>query len=69
MYLLDLGEVAMVALVRNLKKWMPDHQPVLTAVRVARLALEERGLRLRSLLMLVIIEQAAGPDGVIEGLS
>ena len=30
----------MGALVRNLKKWMPDHQPILTCIGVKSLGLE-----------------------------
>ncbi|KAL2140163.1 hypothetical protein VTI28DRAFT_4179 [Corynascus sepedonium] len=40
LYLTVMNEEAVGALVRNLKKWMPDHQPVMTAVGVAALGLE-----------------------------
>ncbi|KAL2192459.1 hypothetical protein P885DRAFT_82215, partial [Corynascus similis CBS 632.67] len=39
LYLTVMNEEAVGALVRNLKKWMPDHQPVMTAVGVAALGL------------------------------
>ncbi|KAL4876414.1 Endoribonuclease L-PSP/chorismate mutase-like protein [Aspergillus karnatakaensis] len=34
------NEVAVGKLVENLKKWMPDHKPILTCVGVSELALE-----------------------------
>lgn len=38
MYLLDLhNEEGLVAVVRNMKKWMPDHQPIMTCVGVKEL--------------------------------
>jgi len=37
-YTTDLGEEGMGEMVRNLKTWMPDHQPILTGVGVAQLA-------------------------------
>jgi enamine deaminase RidA (YjgF/YER057c/UK114 family) len=38
-YLTDLGEPSLVAAVRNLKKWSPDHQPTATCLGVNQLAL------------------------------
>lgn len=43
MYVVNTKE-AMEPLVVNLKKWLPDHQPILTCVGVKELALE--GMRL-----------------------
>ncbi len=40
MYVLDMSEEVFAALVRNLKRWMPDHQPVLTCVGVKELGQE-----------------------------
>jgi enamine deaminase RidA (YjgF/YER057c/UK114 family) len=37
-YLTDLGEPSLVAAVRNLQKWMPDHQPTATCLGVSQLA-------------------------------
>ena len=39
LYLTDLGEPSMVASVRNLKKWLPDHRPILTCIGVTQLGL------------------------------
>ncbi|EAU93517.1 endoribonuclease L-PSP [Coprinopsis cinerea okayama7 len=44
-YMLDIkDEEAVKALVRNMKKWMPNHKPILTVVGVKDLALE--GMRI-----------------------
>ncbi len=40
LYLITINDEAVGALVRNLKKWMPDHQPIMTAVGVNQLGLE-----------------------------
>ncbi|KAK4466337.1 Endoribonuclease L-PSP/chorismate mutase-like protein [Cladorrhinum samala] len=54
-YLTIIDEGVVGALVRNLQQWMPNHQPVMTAVGVAALGLE--GMR-------VEIEVAAhDPEG------
>jgi len=39
LYVTVINDQMMGALVRNLKKWMPDHQPIMTAVGVAQLGL------------------------------
>jgi enamine deaminase RidA (YjgF/YER057c/UK114 family) len=39
LYMTDITEAAMAALVRNLKHWLPDHQPILTGVGVSALAI------------------------------
>ncbi|KAE8850912.1 hypothetical protein PTNB85_01328 [Pyrenophora teres f. teres] len=39
LYLTDLGEPSVVAAVRNLKKWLPDHRPILTYIDVNQLGL------------------------------
>jgi enamine deaminase RidA (YjgF/YER057c/UK114 family) len=39
LYMTDITEEAMGALVRNLKTWLPDHQPILTGVGVPALAI------------------------------
>jgi enamine deaminase RidA (YjgF/YER057c/UK114 family) len=39
LYMTDITEAAMGALVRNLKQWLPDHQPILTGVGVSALAI------------------------------
>jgi enamine deaminase RidA (YjgF/YER057c/UK114 family) len=39
-YTTDINERAVEALVRNLKKWCPEHRPILTAVGVRQLGLE-----------------------------
>ena len=39
-YLTVMSEEAISALVRNLKKWMPNHQPILTCIGVNELGLE-----------------------------
>ncbi|KAJ1323462.1 Endoribonuclease L-PSP [Microdochium nivale] len=36
-YHVPLNGEAMTAMVRNLKKWMPDHQPIWTCIGVTRL--------------------------------
>jgi len=54
-YHVPLGEEAMGAMVRNFRKWMPDHEPLWTTIGVARLGDEH---------MLVEIEVAAhDPEG------
>ncbi|KIJ48719.1 hypothetical protein M422DRAFT_162319 [Sphaerobolus stellatus SS14] len=40
MYVVDINEEAFVTSVRNLRKWMPDHQPILTFIGVKQLGLE-----------------------------
>lgn len=35
-----LGEEVLEAMVKNMKKWMPDHQPIWTCIGIAQLALE-----------------------------
>lgn len=40
-YNTDMSDEALGHMVRNLRKWMPDHQPLLTCVGVAKLAREE----------------------------
>lgn len=40
-YHVPLGEEAMAAMVRNLKKWMPDHKAIWTTVGVAELGEKE----------------------------
>ncbi|KAL8991101.1 MAG: hypothetical protein Q9169_007949 [Polycauliona sp. 2 TL-2023] len=37
-YHTDMSDEALGCLVKNLRKWMPDHQPLLTCVGVAKLA-------------------------------
>lgn len=56
-YHVPLNDEALSAMVRNFKKWMPDHQPIWTTVGVTRLgeddmrveievvALDEEGAR------------------------
>ena len=44
MYVLDMSEPTIEAVVRNLKKWLPNHRPILTCVGVQQLALE--GMRI-----------------------
>jgi enamine deaminase RidA (YjgF/YER057c/UK114 family) len=44
LYLVDINEKAVVASVGNLRKWMPDHQPILTCIGVKQLGLE--GMRI-----------------------
>ncbi|KAH8591512.1 endoribonuclease L-psp family protein [Bisporella sp. PMI_857] len=39
-YATEMGEAAMAALVRNLRRWCPRHRPILTAVGVKELGLE-----------------------------
>ncbi|KFZ25132.1 hypothetical protein V502_00389 [Pseudogymnoascus sp. VKM F-4520 (FW-2644)] len=39
LYLTDINEQAVIASVRNLKKWMPNHQPLLTCIGVNQLGL------------------------------
>lgn len=43
-YVREMSEEMMAGLVRNLKKWMPEHRPILTVVGVTALGLE--GMRL-----------------------
>ncbi|EAU81847.1 endoribonuclease L-psp family protein [Coprinopsis cinerea okayama7 len=38
-YLVDINEEAMQAIVRNFKKWLPDHQPINTLLGVKQLGL------------------------------
>ncbi|WVW84381.1 hypothetical protein I302_106415 [Kwoniella bestiolae CBS 10118] len=37
-YHMDLDEAAQEAMVRNMRKWMPDHQPIYTQIGVDKLA-------------------------------
>jgi enamine deaminase RidA (YjgF/YER057c/UK114 family) len=54
-YHLPLNNEAIAAMVRNFKKWMPDHQPIWTCVGVTRLGEDD---------MRVEIEvQAYDPEG------
>ena len=39
LYLTDINERAVVACVRNLKKWCPNHRPLLTCIGVKQLGL------------------------------
>ncbi|KAH6912472.1 Endoribonuclease L-PSP/chorismate mutase-like protein [Coprinopsis sp. MPI-PUGE-AT-0042] len=39
LYVTDMSEQAVGAAVRNLKKWLPDHQPILTCIGVNSLGL------------------------------
>lgn len=39
-YHTDMSDEALRHMVKNLKKWMPDHQPLLTCVGVTKLGLE-----------------------------
>lgn len=39
LYLTEINEKLVGASVRNLKKWMPDHQPILTCIGVNQLGL------------------------------
>ncbi|EOA84357.1 hypothetical protein ACJQWK_01282 [Exserohilum turcicum] len=39
LYLTDLSEQSVVACVRNFKKWLPDHRPILTCIGVNQLGL------------------------------
>jgi enamine deaminase RidA (YjgF/YER057c/UK114 family) len=39
LYLTEVTEQAFVAAVRNLKKWSPEHRPVLTCIGVTTLGL------------------------------
>ncbi|CAP61887.1 uncharacterized protein PODANS_5_2120 [Podospora anserina S mat+] len=43
-YLTIIDDEAVEALVRNLRTWMPDHQPIMTAIGVNKLGLE--GMRI-----------------------
>jgi enamine deaminase RidA (YjgF/YER057c/UK114 family) len=55
--MLDIkDEEAVKALVRNMKKWMPDHKPILTVVGVKDLALE--GMRIEVEVAAVITPSA-----------
>lgn len=57
-YHIPLNNEAMDAMVRNFKKWMPDHQPLWTVVGVTRLGDDD---------MRVEIEVSAhDPDGTAE---
>lgn len=57
-YHIPLNNEAMDAMVRNFKKWMPDHQPLWTVVGVTRLGDDD---------MRVEIEVSAhDPDGAAE---
>lgn len=40
-YHLPLNDEALQAMARNFKKWMPDHQPIWTAVGVTRLGMDD----------------------------
>jgi enamine deaminase RidA (YjgF/YER057c/UK114 family) len=40
-YHIPLNDEALQAMVRNFKKWMPDHQPIWTTIGVARLGLDD----------------------------
>lgn len=40
-YHTDMSDEALEHMVKNLRKWMPDHQPVLTVVGVAKLGRED----------------------------
>ncbi|KAL8916607.1 MAG: hypothetical protein Q9208_008420 [Pyrenodesmia sp. 3 TL-2023] len=40
-YHTDMSDEALDHMVKNLRKWMPDHQPVLTVVGVAKLGRED----------------------------
>ena len=39
-YVTDFGDEAIGHMVRNCKKWMPDHKPILTVVGVTKLGFE-----------------------------
>jgi enamine deaminase RidA (YjgF/YER057c/UK114 family) len=39
LYLTEVNERSFVAAVRNLKKWSPDHRPILTCIGVTSLGL------------------------------
>ncbi|PSN59366.1 endoribonuclease L-psp family protein [Corynespora cassiicola Philippines] len=39
LYLTDANEQAIVASVRNFKKWTPNHRPILTCVEISKLGL------------------------------
>ena len=39
-YLTVMSDEVISSLVRNLKKWMPNHQPILTCIGVSQLGLE-----------------------------
>ncbi|KAI6089766.1 endoribonuclease L-PSP [Hypoxylon rubiginosum] len=55
-YHIPLNQQAMEAMVRNFKKWMPNHKPLWTCVQVSRLGEDD---------MRVEIEvQAHDPEGV-----
>lgn len=43
-YHTDMSDEAIVHMVKNLKKWMPNHQPLLTCVGVTKLGRE--GMRI-----------------------
>lgn len=54
-YHVPINDEALGAMVRNFKKWMPDHEPIWSCVGVPRLAQED---------MLVEIEVVAhDPEG------
>lgn len=40
-YHIPLNDEALEAMVRNFKKWMPDHQPIWTCVGVTRLGMDD----------------------------
>lgn len=40
-YHIPLNDEALHAMVRNMKQWMPNHQPIWTCVGVTRLGLDD----------------------------
>ncbi len=59
LYHVPLNDEALSAIVRNVKKWMRDHQPIWTVVSVPRLREED---------MRVEIEVVAhDPEGSVKG--
>lgn len=40
MYVLDVSDAVLESVVANMKKWMPDHQPLLTFLGVRELGIK-----------------------------
>jgi enamine deaminase RidA (YjgF/YER057c/UK114 family) len=58
LYLTDLGEASVMAAVRNLKKWLPGHRPILTCIGVSQLGLP--GMRVE---IEVVAHDVQGAEG------
>ncbi len=62
-YTVDImTEEGMTSMIRNLREWLPDHQPILTCVGVKELALE--GMRIE---IEVVAHDPEGADAVLSG--